>query len=134
MAEGKMFDLKIVCPERMFYEGKAKMVELNTTEGEIGVYADHLPMTMILKPGVLTITEEDGVKEAALHAGFIEILPHKVTILAEVAEWPDEIDLERAQKAKERAEDRIASKDAGINLIRAESALARSLTRLSLKN
>ena len=134
MAEGKIFDLKIVCPERMFYEGKAKMVELNTTEGEIGVYADHLPMTMIIKPGVLTITEEDGVKEAALHAGFIEILPHRVTILAEVAEWPDEIDLERAQRAKERAEERIARKDAEINLVRAESALARSLTRLSLKN
>ena len=133
MAEGKIFDLKIVCPERMFYEGKAKMVELNTTEGEIGVYADHLPMTMILKPGVLTITEEDGVKEAALHAGFIEILPHKVTILAEVAEWPDEIDLERAQKAKERAEERIAQKNTEINLVRAESALARSLTRISLK-
>lgn len=128
-----MFDLKIVCPERMFYEGKAKMVELNTTEGEIGVYADHLPMTMILKPGVLTITEEDGVKEAALHAGFIEILPNKVTILAEVAEWPDEIDLERAERAKERAENRLANKDASVNILRAESALARSLTRISLK-
>lgn len=128
-----MFDLKIVCPERMFYEGKAKMVELNTTEGEIGVYAEHLPMTMILKPGVLTITEEDGVKEAALHAGFIEILPDKVTILAEVAEWPDEIDLERAEKAKERAQNRLANKDASVNILRAESALARSLTRISLK-
>ncbi len=133
MAEGKTFDLKIVCPERMFYKGKAKMVELNTTEGEIGVYADHLPMTMILKPGVLTITEEEGVKEAALHAGFIEILPDKVTILAEVAEWPDEIDLDRAKRAKERAEERIAKRDESINLIRAESALIRSLTRISLK-
>lgn len=128
-----MFDLKIVCPERMFYEGRAKMVELNTTEGEIGVYADHLPMTMILKPGVLTITEEDGVKEAALHAGFIEILPNKVTILAEVAEWPEEIDLKRAERAKKRAEERIAKKDDSINLVRAESALFRSLTRISLK-
>lgn len=134
MAEGKTFDLKIVCPERMFYEGKAKMVELNTTEGEIGVYADHLPMTMILKPGVLTITEEEEVKEAALHAGFIEILPNKVTILAEVAEWPEEIDKERAERAKERAEERIASKDSDINLVRAESALARALTRISLRD
>ena len=134
MAEGKLFDLKIVAPERMFYEGKAKMVELNTTEGEIGVYADHLPMTMILKPGVLTITEEEDIKEAALHAGFIEILPDKVTILAEVAEWPEEIDLERAKKAKERAEERLARKDSDLNLVRAESALARSLTRLSLRD
>lgn len=128
-----MFDLKIVCPERMFYEGEAKLVELNTTEGEIGIYADHMPMTMILKPGVLTITEADGIKEAALHAGFIEILPNKVTILAEVAEWPDEIDLERAERAKKRAEERIAKKDDSINLVRAESALFRSLTRISLK-
>lgn len=132
MAEN-LFDLKIVCPERVFYEGKASMVELNTNEGEVGIYANHLPMTMIIKPGVLTITEEDGVKEAALHAGFIEVLPHQVTILAEVAEWPEEIDLNRAEQAKERAEERISSKDATINLARAESALARSLTRISLK-
>lgn len=128
-----MFDLKIICPERMFYEGQAKMVELNTLEGEVGIYANHLPMTMIIKPGVLTVTEEDGVKEAALHAGFVEVLPNKVTIMAEVVEWPEEIDLHRAEQAKERAEERLASKEAHINTARAEIALARSLTRISLK-
>jgi F-type H+-transporting ATPase subunit epsilon len=133
MAEEKMFNLKIVCPERIFYEGKATKVELNTTEGEIGVYPDHMPMTMIIKPGVLTITDEDGAREAALHAGFIEILPSQITILAEVAEWPDEIDLDRAKRARERAEKRLAQKDSNLNLLRAESALARSLTRISLK-
>lgn len=128
-----MFDLKIICPERMFYEGQAKMVELNTLEGEVGIYANHLPMTMIIKPGVLTVTEEDGVKEAALHAGFVEVLPNKVTIMAEVVEWPEEIDLHRAEQAKERAEERLASREAHINTARAEIALARSLTRISLK-
>ncbi len=133
MADEKLFDLKIICPERTFYEGQAKMVELNTLEGEVGIYANHIPMTMIVKPGVLTITEEDGVKEAALHAGFIEVLPQKVTIMAEVAEWPEEIDLQRAERAKERAEGRLLSKEANINTARAEIALARSLTRISLK-
>lgn len=133
MAEEKLFDLKIICPERMFYEGQAKMVELNTLEGEVGIYANHLPMTMIIKPGVLTVTEEDGVKEAALHAGFVEVLPNKVTIMAEVVEWPEEIDLHRAEQAKERAEERLASREAHINTARAEIALARSLTRISLK-
>ncbi len=133
MADEKLFDLKIICPERMFYEGQAKMVELNTLEGEVGIYAGHIPMTMIIKPGVLTVTEEDGVKEAALHAGFVEVLPDKVTIMAEVVEWPEEIDLKRAEQAKERAEARLASKEAHINTARAEIALARSLTRISLK-
>lgn len=133
MADEKLFDLKVICPERTFYEGQAKMVEFNTLEGEVGIYAGHIPMTMIIKPGVLTVTEEDGVKEAALHAGFVEVLPDKVTIMAEVVEWPEEIDLKRAEQAKERAEARLASKEAHINTARAEIALARSLTRISLK-
>ena len=85
MADERNFQLKIITPERVFYEGQAVMVEFNTTEGEIGVYKNHIPMTVIVKPGILTITEEDdNLKEAALHAGFVEILPDKVTIMAEI--------------------------------------------------
>ena len=84
MAENNCLTLKIITPSRVFYEGEAEMVELNTSEGEIGVLPGHLPMTVIVKPGVLTITEPEGEKEAALHAGFAEILPDRVTILAEM--------------------------------------------------
>ena len=66
------------------------MVEFNTTEGEIGVYKGHVPMTVIINPGVLTISEADRAKNAALHAGFVEILQDKVTVLAESVEWPEE--------------------------------------------
>ena len=90
------YKLRIITPDRVFYEGTADMIEFNTTEGEIGVLPGHIPMTVIIKPGVLTITEKDEVKEAALHSGFVEILPDRMTILAEVVEWPGEIDLERA--------------------------------------
>ena len=132
MAEEKLFKLKVICPDRVFYEGEASMVELDTSEGQVGIYKEHIPMTMILVPGVLKITEAEGVKEAALHAGFIKVLPQEITILAEIAEWPDEIDVNRANEAKVRAERRLAAKDADLNIVRAETALKKSLIRLEL--
>ena len=63
-------------------------MEFNTTEGEIGILPGHIPMTVIVKPGVLNITERESEKKAALHAGFAEILPEGVTILAEIIELP----------------------------------------------
>ena len=108
------------------------MVELNTTEGEIGVLRDHIPLTAIVAPGVLRIKKDGEEKEAALHEGFLEILGDKVVILAESCEWPEEIDINRANEAKIRAERRLKSADAEINEARAELALRRSLVRLSL--
>ena len=125
------FALRIIEPDKVFYEGDVEMAEFNTTEGEIGIYRNHVPMTVIIRPGVLTITEPDGEKKAALHAGFAEILPDKVTILAEAIEWPDEIDIERAQSAEERARERIAAKGEGIDLDRATVALQRALARIN---
>lgn len=130
--ENKKFELKIITPERMFYEGSAEMVEFNTTEGAIGVYKNHIPMTVIIKPGVLTITEGEEKREAALHAGFVEILQDKVTILAEVIEWPGEIDEKRAEAAYERAKERIQSKDPKTDIARAETALLRAMARINV--
>ncbi len=127
----RVFGLQVVSPDRVFYEGEATMIELNTSEGEVGIYGGHIPMTQILKPGVLHIVEKDGAeKYAALHEGFIEILPDNISILAEVAEWPDEIDLNRANEAKTRAERRLSEKPADTDLARAELALRRALTRI----
>lgn len=108
------------------------MVEFNTVDGEIGVYKNHIPLTTVLAPGILTITEAEGQKKAALHAGFAEILPDKVTILAEVAEWPDEIDVDRAEAARERAEDRLQNQKDQIDVARAEIALKKALVRKNL--
>ena len=126
------FKLRIITPDRLFYEGDVEMVEFNTTEGEVGVLAGHIPMTVILKPGVLTITEQDETKEAALHAGFAEILGDKVTIMAEIVEWPEEIDLARAEAAKERAEERIRNVDPDVDKVRAETALMRAVARITV--
>ena len=130
--ENKKFELKIITPDRMFYEGCAEMVEFNTTEGEIGIYKNHIPMTVIIKPGVLTITDGEEKKEAALHAGVVEILQDKVTILAEVIEWPGEIDEKRAEAAYERAKGRIQGKDPKTDIARAETALLRAMARINV--
>ena len=132
MADNNQFNLRIIAPDRIFYQGAVDMVEFNTTEGEIGVLPGHIPMTVIISPGILAIHEADTVKEAALHAGFAEILPDRITILAEVIEWPGEINKERARNAADRAQRRLEQQTPDIDVLRAEVALKRALTRISV--
>lgn len=127
-----MFKVKVITPDRVFYEGEVSMVELRTTEGDIGVYKNHIPLTCIVDPGVLNLHEADGVKKAALHTGFVEILQDQVTILAEIAEWPDEIDRNRAEEARIRAERRLSGSEGSIDVARAELALHKALLRIRL--
>lgn len=134
MADDRNFVLKIITPDRVFYEEEVSMVEFNTVEGEVGIYKDHIPMTMIIAPGILTITRDGEVKEAALHAGFSEVLPDKVTILAEIIEWPGEIDLARAEEARSRAEERIREHAPGTDMRRAEMSLKRAVARIETVN
>lgn len=130
MADRDSLLLRIITPDRVFYENDVKMVEFNTTEGEIGVLPGHIPLTVIIKPGILYITETEGDKVAALHSGFAEILPDRVTILAEIIEWREEIDERRAEAARERAEERLRSKTPETDLMRAETALQRAVARI----
>ena len=99
----------------------------------MGILAGHIPLTTIVAPGVLTISEPDNVtKEAAVLEGFMEITQEKVTILAQSCEWPDEIDVDRAKEARDRAERRLKSSDENVNMARAELALRKSLVRIEL--
>ena len=127
------FAVRIITPERVFYEGEASMIEFNTTEGEIGVYARHIPLTTVIAPGICTITEEgEGKKQAGVYSGFAEIQGDRVTLLAESAEWPQEIDEARAKRAEERARERLESRPKNLDVARAEIALKKSLVRQRL--
>ena len=132
MADNKTFRLRVIAPERLFYEGDVDMAELNTTEGEIGILPEHIPLTTIVAPGVLKITKGEEIKEAALLEGFMEVKKDSVTILAESCEWPEEIDGARANEARIRAERRLAEHSPETDIARAEAALRRALVRLSL--
>ena len=129
MAE--MFELKIIEPDGMFYEGQASFLEFASVMGEMGVYANHIPLTTILTPGVVKIHNDGQVKKAAVMGGFIEIQKDRITVMAENPEWPDEIAVERAKAAKKRAEERLQKKDAGLDTARAEAALKRAMARIS---
>ncbi len=132
MAEDRKFTLRIVAPDRVFYEDRVEMVEFTTTEGEIGVLPGHIPLTVIISPGILTIHEAEKEKTAALHSGFAQILPEGITILAEIIEWPEEIDVQRAEASRQRAEERLHSHTPGIDQVRAEASLKRALARINV--
>jgi F-type H+-transporting ATPase subunit epsilon len=131
--ESKIFKVEIITPDRVFYTGEGDMIEFTSASGQMGVYKKHIPLTTVLAPGVVTIHkegEEDVV--AAVHSGFAEILPDKVTLLAEIAEWPDEIDKGRAEAAMKRAQERLANKTEEIDIKRAEFALRKALVRINV--
>ncbi|MEG0962673.1 MAG: ATP synthase F1 subunit epsilon [Lachnospiraceae bacterium] len=130
--ESRIFQLEIITPDRIFYQGEATMVEFTSVDGEMGVYKNHIPLTTVLAPGVVTITEPEGKKEAAIHAGFVEILQDKVTVLAEIAEWPEEIDVARAEEALNRAKERLDDHISELDVARAEVALKKALVRIDV--
>ena len=108
MAEN-MFELRIIEPDGNFFEDYAKFLEFTSVEGEMGVYKDHIPLTTILEPCVMKIHLDDEVKKAAILGGFVEILKDRITVLAEDAHWPEEIDVARAEAALKRAMARIGA-------------------------
>ncbi len=131
MADRNQFELRMIEPDGMFYEGKCEFLEFTSTEGDMGVYPNHIPMTVILVPAVMKIHADGQTKKAAILGGFVEVQKDRVTVLAEDANWPEEIDVKRAEAAKERAEERLRKKERGTDMARAEAALKRAVARLN---
>ena len=133
MAENNSkFQLKIIAPDRLFYEGEADMLEFTTTEGDMGILPGHMSTTVILVPCRITIHNEGEIRPLMASGGFIEILPDRVTVIAEDTLWPDEIDVPRAEGARDRAKKRLEERSEEIDLVRAEAALKRALIRLDV--
>lgn len=126
-----VFELKIISPDSMFFEGEADFLEFTSVEGGMGVYKNHIPLTTILEPCVMSIHNGTEVKKAAILGGFLEILQNKITVLAEDAQWPEEIDVERAKEAKKRAEERLSHNGPNMDVRRAQAALKRAIARIN---
>lgn len=124
--------LKIITPTRHMFEGEVDMVVMRTKSGDVGILHGHQPMVTILDYGVLTIKNDGEDKQAALLGGFAEVNSEGMSILTDAAEWSNEIDVVRAQQARERAEARLKNTQANIDVHRAELALKRALVRLDL--
>jgi F-type H+-transporting ATPase subunit epsilon len=124
--------LLIETPEKQFFAGDAESVIMDTLDGEIGVLPGHLPMIAALVTGHIRINAGGTWREAALSEGFAQIKNETVIIMADTAEWPEDIDVNRALEAKQRTEERLKSRQSEIEYMRAQIALKRALNRLSV--
>lgn len=102
------FKLEIISPDKNFFNEDVEMAIIRTSEGDTGIMANHINYVASLDVGVVKIKKDGKFKEATLSAGFIKFFDNKATIITEAAEWPHEIDIERAKKAKELAEKMMA--------------------------
>ena len=127
----KTFSLKVLASDRVFYDGRCKMVILPAMDGQLGVLANHGDMVVGLAMGEMRIQKEDDTWETALIGkGVMQDVNNRMTILTEFAEYPDEIDEKRALAAKERAEEQLRQKQSIQEYHHSQAALARAIARL----
>ncbi|HTC49121.1 MAG TPA: F0F1 ATP synthase subunit epsilon [Candidatus Aquilonibacter sp.] len=126
------FKLEIVTPEKKVVDTAAEEVQIPGKNGYLGVLPGHAPLITELAVGEITFRSQAKEEHLAVAWGFAEVLPDKVTILAETAERPSEIDVERARKSKERAEQRLTSGDTNVDVDRALDAIHKAETRLEV--
>ncbi len=128
----KTIRLDIVTPDKVALSEDVNMVIARATDGDLGILPGHAPLIAGLEIWPLRLITDEGEKQVSICSGFIEVRPDKVTILAACAELPEDIDIARAEAAKERAESRVKASEGGINISRAETALQRAIMRLKV--
>lgn len=132
MAE-KTFKLEIVTPRKVVFSGDVQSFSAPGVMGGFQVLVNHAPLLAEITTGEVKLRDPQGSERSyATSGGFVDVLRNHVTLLAETAETPEEIDVGRAEKAKERARKRLAHREAGTDVERAEAALARAVNRLKI--
>ena len=126
----KTLKLEVVTPEKQVFSDEVQSIIVPAAEGYLGVLPNHAPLISGLKPGIIKYRQEGQTRLLAISGGFMEVSSNKVTILADTAERPEQVDVERAKAARERAEKRLKERPPGLDVARAEFALQRALARL----
>ncbi|AJA49618.1 ATP synthase epsilon chain [Clostridium pasteurianum DSM 525 = ATCC 6013] len=126
--------LNILTPMEKFYEGDVSEVNTSTTSGGIGILPQHSPFIGLLIPTVTKLKFDDGSEKSLFTStGILQVTKEEIKIIVDDAEWPEDIDIDRAEKAKERAEERLHKNDPNIDARRAEIALQRAIARMKTK-
>lgn len=126
----KALNLEVVTPEKSLIKEEIKSLVVPALNGYLGVLPNHAPLITGLRAGILRYRADGEKKYLAVSGGFMEVFQNKITVLADTAEKPEEIDKARAEAARERALTRLKEKPSGLDVTRAESALQRALSRL----
>jgi F-type H+-transporting ATPase subunit epsilon len=124
--------LEILTPERSFFVDMIQSIIFNTDDGEMSIQKGHEVMVVNVLPGEVRINKGNKWVACAVAEGFIEVRPDETIMFTQTAEWPEEIDIKRAERAKERAEERMRQKQSEEEYRRSKIALARAMARLSL--
>jgi len=128
------FYLEIVTPEKKFFSDNVEIAIIKTPNGEMGILRSHAPMMMAVSIGPVKIKKKGKWMEAVLTEGFADITQERVIIMVDTAEWPEEIDINRAKRAKEAAEERLQRKLSEMEYTQAQAAFLRAITRLKAGN
>lgn len=125
--------IALLTPEKTLLDAEVVSIVAPGSEGFLGILANHAPLITALAPGPLTLTLPGGRKDVyAISGGFLEVSNNRTVVLADAAETPEEIDLSRAEAARERAQERLARRAPEVNAGRAEAALARAVNRIQV--
>ena len=128
----KSFKLEIVTPDKKFYNDEVEMIVINTKRGKMGILKNHAPMLFAVTAGAIKIRKNDEDKKAFVSEGFMEVRDNVVTLMVDAAEWPEEIDINRALRAKERAEENLKRELAEKEYIKSKAALLRAVERIKV--
>ena len=124
------FDLSIMTPERQFFSGQVEALTITGIDGQMTVLAGHAPMVVSLAVGEISIKQDGVWREAVNSEGFMEVLQDSVVVFVQACEWPEDIDMRRAEEAKHRAEERIRQRQSIWENKSSKIALARAIVRL----
>ena len=128
-----MIDVKIITPTGLYKECQVTQINARSIEGEFGLLSNHIPMVVMLAVSRLTLIDANGSKDYAISGGMLHFANNVCRILTDTIEGEEEIDLERARKAMERAKKRLESKESDVNMRRAEIALQKAINRINVK-
>ena len=128
----RSFHVEIRTPEQLIYEGDVTSIRAPGVEGSFEILTRHLPFLTALDIGEIRIHESEAPQLMAISGGVFEVLRTGVTALVETAEWASEIDVERAENARDRAQSRLTANAPDLNRPQAEAALARAKNRLTV--
>lgn len=127
----KLFSLKVIACNKVFYDGECKSLVFPAPDGEMGILAHHSDMTIAVSLGNMRITtKDDEVIEGVVGTGIVQFVNNRALVLVETAEKPEEIDIRRAEDAKIRAEERLRQKMSQQEYYHSKAALARAMSRL----
>ena len=126
------FRLQIVTPDGSLFDGKAEALRLRTSEGYVSIRAGHVDYIAALDVGMVTVTKDGTTRDAACGGGFISVEKGEVRLVATTFEYADEIDVERAESAKKRAEERLAQAQEERDIALAKAKLSRALNRIDV--